>query len=164
MSLFELNPFDFLHIQQEPQVEDPVIRLECDFEENIPDWIEQFVRLSKHGEFKRARLLFDDYLRPYLALFPVAAEYAHFLLEQGNFGTLEEFLTKYLQKNLSFDRDEVQLLRLYLAFARVYTRGHLREAVEEARAATRCLSGLSCETVDDVQVGKSHHAIRVTIC
>lgn len=153
MSLFGLSPFNFWNAQPEMEVEDTVIHLECDIEESIPDWIEQFVRLSKHGEFRRARLLFDDVLRPHLSLFPVAAEYAHFLLEQGNFGTLENFLTDYLRGEPLFDSDEVQLFRLLLAFARIHTRGLLDEAVDEARTAITCLSNLTYGTIDDVKVG-----------
>lgn len=153
MSLFDFNPFDFWKARPEPQVEDTVIHLECDIEESISDWIEQFMRLSKHGEFKRARLLFDDVLRPHLSLFPVAAEYAHFLLEQGNFGKLENFLTDYLQSRPSFDRDEIQLLRLLRAFARLHTGGLLNEAFREVVDANRCLPGLTIGAADDVQVG-----------
>lgn len=155
MSFFGLDPFAFFQAQPQSEIEDPVIHLESNIEESIPESVEQFVRLSKHGQFRRARLLFEDVLKPHLFLFPVAAEYAHFLLEQGNFRDLEHFLTDHLRSVPSFDDDELQLLRLLLAFARIHTRGLLREAVEEARDTTRCLSHLTIDTIDDVQVRKS---------
>ncbi|GAB7354514.1 hypothetical protein MBLNU459_g4981t1 [Dothideomycetes sp. NU459] len=171
MALFGFNPFAFLrekfHIETtdtvisgECDIEDmrnidTVISGECDIEESIPDWIEQFVRFSKHGQFGRAESLFEDVLRPHLPIFPVAAEYAQFLLDQGNFGLLEDFLTAYLEDNHSFEDDEIQLLRLLLALAKIYTRHLLRGAIQETRIAQKRLSSLTVETIDDVQQASS---------
>lgn len=135
--------------------------MQGDIDEGLPKKIEDFVRLSKYGHFKQARQFFDAVLSPHLLIFTVAAEYTNCLLDQGDFRAVDDFLTEYTEYDLFLQDDEVRLLKLLLAFARIYTRGLLKEAVQEARdagAGVGAFVGLTtyaANTVEnDVQVGE----------
>lgn len=137
-------------------------------EMSLPDMIENFVLLSKHGHFKQARQFFGAVLTPYLSVFVVAAEYTNFLLDQGDFRAADEFLTDYTRYGSSLQEDEVRLMQLLLAFTRIHTRGLLREAVRAARhvddsaeGRVRPIRGSLNHANDDVQVSECSESIRV---
>jgi Tfp pilus assembly protein PilF len=54
--------------------------------------LDTFARLSKAGHFSRADQYFRRILKPYSDDFPVAAQYADSLIDQGAFNTAEDFL------------------------------------------------------------------------
>jgi hypothetical protein len=107
------------------------MQLEFAIEEDIPAELEDFVRLSRLGMFKDAEELFEQTLKDHVNLFPVAAEYADFLLEQGRYGRLQEFVLEF--EGETWERDEVDLFVLLSAFSGIRISGQLTEALSLAR-------------------------------
>jgi hypothetical protein len=110
---------------------DSRMQLEFAIEEDIPAELEDFVRLSRLGMFKDAEELFDQTLRDHANLFPVAAEYADFLLEQGTYGKLGEFVVQ--TERSTWAEDETDLFVLLDAFSETRIYGRLNQALIFAR-------------------------------
>lgn len=127
-----------------------------DIKEDIPEEIEEFVRLSRLGNFKEGNWVYESVLQPHVKLFPAAAEYADFLLEQGSYGLLEDFLKNTLDSvesgDFAFEQNEILLFRLLKALANMHTCGNLRDAVKEARSVWTSLSKTKPERPDEVEV------------
>lgn len=127
-------------------------------QEDIFEELDLFVRLGKLGHFKEGHLFFEDTLRPHVQQFPVAAEYADFLLSQGNFKLLEAFTDDVVSNraidSAHFALDELQLFKLFSAIAQIHTHGSLRPAVDEARAASNFTDQCRKEDMSDVQVSR----------
>jgi hypothetical protein len=51
-------------------------KLVFEIEEDVPEELDSFVRLSRLGLFKQGKELFDETLNHHMGLFPVVAEYA----------------------------------------------------------------------------------------
>lgn len=136
--------------------------LTMEVEEDIEQEIENFVRFKRRGEYLQAQELFQQSLSSHLALFPVIAEYADLLLEQGKFRTLSEFLDIQLQYMESMlEEQEVELLRIMRSLVGIYTIGALRPALEQARDTWNFLrrqrSKVPPGTLpSDVEVGSSY--------
>lgn len=116
------------------EVSSPVdsrMQLEFAIEEDIPAELEDFVRLSRLGLFKDALEMFDQTLRDHANLFPVAAEYADGLLEQGSYGKLKEFVLK--AERSTWEDDENDVFELLLAFSNIKINGELHGALVVAR-------------------------------
>ncbi|KAH7169513.1 hypothetical protein DER46DRAFT_462481, partial [Fusarium sp. MPI-SDFR-AT-0072] len=64
-----------------------------DIVEDIPAELEDFIFLSRLGILEEAKGLFEQNLRPYISFFPVLAEYADMLLEEGLYADLSQLLT-----------------------------------------------------------------------
>ncbi len=124
-------------------------------EEDIEGELTEFVRLSRRSEFKEAREFFDVSLRNYLGFFPVLAEYADMLLDQGAYRELSDVLHQQIDRDENnFEPEDVRLLRAFLALARVYTDGTLEEAVVEAKDWPGLLKA-ACnnrKTTDEIEV------------
>jgi hypothetical protein len=104
--------------------------------EDLSEEIEAFVRLNRFGQFKEGDEFFEGALKSHLDIFPVVAEYADFLLEQGRYGRLAQFLQERLEDGLhikGFAKDEIRLLELMKVFAELRTTGGLKEALNQAR-------------------------------
>lgn len=82
--------------------------------------LEIFIQLAKVGHYDRAMPFFDEYLKPHSMLFPVAAEYADALLEQGAFGQADVFLYGAL-KSGKISGMERTVLELLAAIASMHT-------------------------------------------
>jgi hypothetical protein len=98
-----------------------------DWTQDIASDLDIFVRLSKAGHYKRAMDFFAENLSQYIAHFPVAAEYADSLVDQGAFGEAADFLTETLgaqpdRETLNcFEETELAVLRSLLELTRVHT-------------------------------------------
>ncbi|EAW19521.1 tetratricopeptide repeat protein [Aspergillus fischeri NRRL 181] len=111
--------------------------LELELEEDIEEEIHHFVRLSRLGHYAEAQRFFDQTLRKHDHLFPVFAEYADMLLEQGRCRQASEILEEYIMSMSESlgDSDEMQLLKLMKSLADMHSQGALRSALEEAQRA-----------------------------
>ncbi|KAJ5973625.1 hypothetical protein N7481_010835 [Penicillium waksmanii] len=118
----------------EPVVQETTpFSLAMEVEEDIEQEIESFVRFKRRGEYLQAQELFQQTLSSHLTLFPVIAEYADLLLEQGKFRTLSEFLDIQIQYMESMlEEEEVELLCIMRSLVGIYTMGALRPALEQA--------------------------------
>lgn len=113
-------------------MESRILRLEGEIEEDVVGELESFVRHSKFGIYTTARAIFAEALVPHRSWFPVAAEFAEMLLEQGDFRALESFATEMSEpSHTPFYRAELELFRLFRAMARIHTAGLLKEALQE---------------------------------
>jgi hypothetical protein len=118
-----------------------------------------FIRLTKAGHFVRARAFYDEVLASKAgeqALFPVIAEYADMLIDQGAFSDAELYLSDILTaqasmlesmalcdepfrhtqvppETLGISDDERMTLQLLLALTRIHTKYDNRAALELAR-------------------------------
>lgn len=116
------------------------LSLAMEVEEDVEQEIENFVRFKRRGEYLQAQELFQQTLSSHLTLFPVIAEYADLLLEQGKFQTLSEFLDIQIQYMESMlEEAEMELLRIMRSFVEIHTMGALRPALEQARISWRFL-------------------------
>lgn len=127
-----------------------------DIEEDIPEEIEEFVRLNRRGSFKEGHKVYKSVLQPHVKIFPAAAEYADFLLEQGSYGPLEDFLRSILDgvdnRNFFFKENEIFLFRLLKALANMHTCGDLKNAVKEARSVRTSLRTTKPEKHGELEV------------
>lgn len=136
--------------------------LEMEVEEDIEQEIETFVRLKRLGQYKKAHEMFQQVLIPHIAFFPVVAEYADLLLEEGKYGALGRFLDIPIEcMETIFEEDELELLRIMRSLALIHTKGALRAALAQASKTWSFLRDLelSVRRVDlpsDVQVNSKH--------
>lgn len=119
-------------------------------EEDIPAELDAFVQLSRLGLFSEATKLFKRKLEPQLDLFPVVAEYADFLLEQGKYDLLSDFVDNVFESQ-EFQEEERQLLNLFRALSYLHTEGELKSALRRCREWRRSLPG-SAEQLTETQV------------
>jgi hypothetical protein len=123
--------------------------------EDLSEEIEAFVRLNRFGWFKEGNELFEEALRNHLDVFPVVAEYADFLLEQGWYRRLAQFLQERLSNKLhikGFAEDEIRLLELMKVFAELHTTGGLKKALNQARRYWSMACRTITEEPSEVQV------------
>ena len=94
---------------------------EIELEQDVAADLELFIQLAKIGHYDRAMPFFDEYLKPYRFVFPVAAEYVDALLEQGAYAQAEEFLVSghLLWETTSIM--EVNVLALQSAIVKMHT-------------------------------------------
>jgi hypothetical protein len=123
---------------------DITIHLDLDIEVDIVEDLETLARLNRLGRFKEAIALFKEKLQEHLDFFPVVAEYADLLLEQGSFGRLSEFLSGRLDEQAdpsgdSLDADEVLLLKTLKSLAEIYSKGALKPALGAAASVLEYL-------------------------
>ncbi|KAI2829009.1 hypothetical protein CBS147343_4415 [Aspergillus niger] len=98
-------------------------------------------RLNRLGHFKKGIRYFERRLAPYVDFFPVVAEYADLLLEQGNFGNLHQFISSRLKDHLvEYSKEEYILLKILKAFAEIYTKGAIVPALNMAKETLSHLS------------------------
>jgi hypothetical protein len=137
--------------EQEPDIvasdKDITVHLDLDIQIDISEDIEVLAHLNRLGRFKEAIQLFEEKLQDHLDFFPVVAEYADLLLEQGSYGRLSEFLSERLNEQedgsvAKFAPDEELLLKSLKALAEVYSKGALRPALSEALHALKYFEDL----------------------
>ncbi|KAL5337633.1 hypothetical protein BJX70DRAFT_399450 [Aspergillus crustosus] len=113
-----------------------IVHSELDLEEDLESELHEFVRLCRMGYYSDAETFFDNVLEKHLRLFPVIAEYADMLLEQGRYRQAVEFLSHHLSVSEdTLNPLETQLLILMRSFANIHLKGALRSALVEARCA-----------------------------
>ncbi|KAL1970658.1 hypothetical protein VTN77DRAFT_4302 [Rasamsonia byssochlamydoides] len=116
---------------------DVTVHLDLDLQIDLQEDIEALAHLNSLGRFKDGIRLFEERLREHLDFFPVVAEYADLLLEQGSYGVLSDFLSGCLTEQqdssvAQFTDDEILLLRILRACGDIYCKGALRPALVEA--------------------------------
>ncbi|KAJ6184884.1 hypothetical protein N7519_006185 [Penicillium mononematosum] len=117
--------------QLRPGAKDITIHLELEAALDVSPDIERLSQLNRLGHFKEAVKLFDKRLAAHVDFFPVAAEYADLLLEQGSFGRLEIFISDQLDDSfMQYSEHEIRLLRLLKSLTEIHTRGALIPALE----------------------------------
>jgi hypothetical protein len=106
---------------------DSRMQLEYAIEEDIPAELEDFVRLARLGQFMDAEELFQETLKDHVHLFPVAAEYADCLMEQGSYGKLSKIVDHCITRNYmaAWTEDERDLFHLLRDFAHFKSDGDL---------------------------------------
>lgn len=101
-------------------------------DENVEEAVEMFARLSILGHFAKAASFFDNALKHRLHLFPVFAEYASFLSQQGRYdlllGLVEERIGSKV--NTEFLEEEDIHLNLLRALSMLRSQGRLVVALE----------------------------------
>lgn len=99
-----------------------------------------FIQLTKAGHFVRAKAFYDEILADHKDKFPVIAEYADMLIDQGAFGDAESYLGEILHTHTSsdsniFTSDERTALKLLYALACVHTKYESQPALKLAQTA-----------------------------
>ncbi|CAI7663417.1 unnamed protein product [Penicillium crustosum] len=154
------EPFDFVLCPGD-QAKDVTVHLDLDAAVDINPDLECLSRLNRLGHFKEASRLFEERLVIYMDFFPVVAEYADLLLEQGSFGHLHDFLsTRLKDSRVEYSEGEVQLMRLVKSLAEMYTRGALIPALE---MAVEVLGLRERETKDDPPWSKWSIGIQIQL-
>ncbi|PYH77604.1 hypothetical protein BO82DRAFT_358115 [Aspergillus uvarum CBS 121591] len=130
------------------------VYLELPLEENLEKEIEHFARLSRLGEYGEAQSYFDCTLRQHVDFFPVIAEYADMLIQQGAFKALYQFVPGRLETLGERLQDEQRrLLRLLKELARMYVLGSLYPTLCAARETLSYLRRLQTQdSPSDIQV------------
>lgn len=119
-------------------------RLEFDIEEDIEGELDDFVRLARLGLVKQAREYFQGALSDHLKLFPVFAEYAEFLIEEGAYPELFDIL-QICRNDYSFSDEEYSLVRLLEALVLTRTDPGDESSLHVAQ------DWLDDQTLDDLQ-------------
>lgn len=110
-----------------------VFSLSLEFEEDLEQEIEAFVRFKRLRRYDEAHEVFQKTLSAHVGFFPVAAEYADLLLEQGNYKMLSDFLDIQIEyMGTIFEEEEIELFRIMRSLVRIHTRGALRPALVQA--------------------------------
>jgi thioredoxin-like negative regulator of GroEL len=128
---------------------------ELELVQDVAGDLEVFMQLAKIGHYDRAMPYFNEYLTQHSVLFPVAAEYADALLEQGAFGQADDFLSGVIKSDTvsGMERTIVELLS---AIARLHTSLELDHACEVAENAFRELRFRPARPLSDEQVCVNH--------
>jgi tetratricopeptide (TPR) repeat protein len=107
-----------------------LLDMEFDIVEDIPAELEDFIFLARLGLFEEAHELFEQVLKPHDRYFPVLAEFADMLLEEGRYAELSRLLTNPSAK-AEFSEDECQLLDLMKALSEAHIEQLPNQAKEQ---------------------------------
>ncbi|KAB8207306.1 hypothetical protein BDV34DRAFT_192051 [Aspergillus parasiticus] len=133
------------------------IPLELELEEDIDKEINHFVQLSRMGHYAEAQRFFDNTIGKHDYMFPIVAEYADMLLEQGSYRRAVELLNEHIRAKAEFlDPDEMQLLKIMKALAEIYLKGALRPALLEAKRAWSHLDLEGKQRLEDLNEVQIH--------
>lgn len=112
-----------------PEVADEGKVMSITIEEKPEEAIETFARLCILGHFSKAANIFEDVLEPYLDELPVFAEYANFLIQQGNYGVLldrvNERTRKQADATFEVQEEETVYLEMLRALSMLHFEGQL---------------------------------------
>ncbi|GKZ25860.1 hypothetical protein AbraIFM66951_006238 [Aspergillus brasiliensis] len=144
----EAEPFSFVISSQDDWMissgdndKDITTHLNLDVALDLEDDLGHLAHLNRLGHFRKGIRYFEERLAPHVDFFPVVAEYADLLLEQGNFGGLHQFISSRLIDPLvEYSNEEYVLLKAMKAFAEIYTRGALIPALNLAKDTLSYLS------------------------
>lgn len=136
---------------------------DIDIVQDVEQDLEDYSRLAKLGRFGEASAFFGEVLSRNLNCYAVLAEHCHALVDQGDFTNAELILSDCLSRQSKsargpdcFEPEEKQLLRLLLAYVRIYN-GHDQrqeegEALIQARWSGTLINVSSSTELTDVQV------------
>jgi hypothetical protein len=111
--------------------------------------LDTYVQLSIAGQYNRASWYFDDLLNTPDAEFPVVAQHADTMIDQGSFGEAEELLLTYQESHppvRSEDEERHLILDLLLANTQMYTKCDTKRA---AKTVTKALQMVGRVLIDD---------------
>lgn len=120
---------------------------EFEIQQDVAGDLEIFVQLAKIGHFTRAMRYFDTYLAVHKEHFPIAAEYAEALIDQGDFGRADDFLATVVEGD-GLSGKEQQVLMLMQMLVRMHTKTQCQEALALANMA---LSDFRFRSLEDLQ-------------
>lgn len=121
---------------------------DMEWSQDLPGDLDTFARLTRAGHFVRAESFYQEVLQEHERFFPVAAEYADMLIEQGAFGKAEDFLEVRLRDDSTillsnpeprYAEDEVLVLKLLHGIAKIHTKLCFEDAVMTAEEALKGL-------------------------
>lgn len=152
------------------EFEGPDPDLEADFEieiyEDVPATLEEYVRLGTLGRFDEAKIVFESCLKSHTNWFPVAAEHAELLYQQGDYKALSLFTGEVLSQqhqgedNLgsTLNEEEASLFRLMQTLSNVHKDGSDISGFEKAIQLVKTVSQSSVmmveyDSLSDIQVG-----------
>ncbi|KAL4781249.1 hypothetical protein BJX76DRAFT_360112 [Aspergillus varians] len=136
--------------------------LELELEEDLEAEIHHFVKLSRMGNYTQAHEFYDHTLHKHDHIFPIIAEYADMLLEQGCYTRATEYLQWHIAtKRHALEADELQLLRLMKSWAGIYSKGALRPALLEAKRAHDILRSNVIQMLADLPGDVQIHIIEI---
>ena len=113
--------------------------------------LEVFIQLAKTGHYDRAMPFFNVFLEHHSSLFPVTAEYADALLEQGAFGQADDYLSAILEAGSS-SAMETTVMQLLSAIAKLHTSLEQEHAVELAASTLQGLHDSEARRLDVKEV------------
>lgn len=124
-----------------------------DVQIDVTEDVTEISRLNRLGRFKEGIQLYEQKLKSHTDFFPVAAEYADLLLQQGSYGAASSFVSECLSAQeesedsatkFEYEHEEKLLLKSIQALADIFSQGHLEKALEVALDVSTAL-----ERVDD---------------
>jgi hypothetical protein len=121
-------------------------------EQDVAGDLEIFVQLANVGHIGRAIRSFDNYLTVHQESFPVAAEHAEALMDQGDFRNADDFLS-HVSVDISPSSKEREALDLMHALVRMHTRMECAEALKLAKATLLIRETHSLASLDVLDVG-----------
>jgi HEAT repeat protein len=117
--------------------------------QDVAENLDIYARLSIAGQYSKASWYFDDLLNTPDAEFPVVAQHADTLIDQGAFGKVEELLLTYRESHPLVrpeDEERQLIVDLLLANAQVYTKCDTERA---AKTVTKALQMVGRVLIDD---------------
>ncbi|KAI9933783.1 hypothetical protein MW887_004855 [Aspergillus wentii] len=144
---------------------DVTVHLDLEAGLDVTGDLERLSELNRLGRFSEGIKLFHERLAPHLDFFPVVAEYADLLLEQGDFGALiklaDEESVPFQEK---FDSDQVLLLKLLVSLAGMHTKGALLPALERAEEVVKYFGkSLNLMVLSGVQIQLMDAYLRIIV-
>ncbi|CRG89772.1 Sodium channel protein type 4 subunit alpha [Talaromyces islandicus] len=137
------------------------VHLDVNVQIDLTDDVAELARLNRLGWFRQGVTLYEEKLQNHKDFFPVAAEYADLLLQQGNYGAVSKFISDCPlmvfqgksagQKN--YAPDEEMVLKAIKAYADILCQGNLSTAID---AAIEMSDFLKRESVDSLKGTKIH--------
>lgn len=135
---------------------DITVHFEMEVGEDLDSWLEEFSRLKRLGHFHAAEQYFEDNLRDFSGILPVAIEYADMLVEQGAYKRLRQFISSHrelLNSVEQADREHFAERRLQIsyranlllidAFAAMHSVATLGEAYGKVRLVEQDMRSIS---------------------
>lgn len=135
---------------------DITVHFEMEVGEDLDSWLEEFSRLKRLGHFHAAEQYFEDNLRDFSGILPVAIEYSDMLVEQGAYKRLRQFISSRRELLNSVERAdrehfaEKRLQILYRAnlllidtFAAMHSVATLGEAYGKVRLIEQDMRSIS---------------------
>lgn len=120
---------------------DITTHLHLDVALDLEHELEYLARLNRMGHFKKGIRYFEKRLAPHVDFFPVVAEYADLLLEQGSLGDLHIFISsRLMDPHVRYLKEENILLKTIKAYAEIFTKGALIPALNMTREALNHLA------------------------
>lgn len=123
--------------------------------------------LFRIGYCEEAHAIFETRLQDVQHLPLVTLEWANGYLQQWRFGKLTEVLERGLQlaamndERFDLDRQEYRLMRLFLGFSEITSRGKLGRALQEIDLVRTWLADVPVSEYSDIQVSSYSNCLSV---